>query len=598
MENAITYLLRKYHTISSENYQIFYDFNSSGYSVNNITGAISLSGSLTGNNTGNFYIHSGLANFSGNSIYIDNSSGNINLQDCTYFTTYQRKNSGDFCLINCIETGEYNNSIYYKGYELGVTANNHLYFTYYNNNGPQVLISNNNVADKSNIFLSVRGNTIGMGDYDFVSQDTNKTLYNINSNYVFQPKSLWISSNLEYTGLYNSNNPFNGNMERFLVFSPSIPASDIRLINSGTVCNYSSGGRVITYTSGLAITGYSTGLLPYFTGVTGSIFAVTGIITDAFGDTYNGYGQVNLTGVLYSQQILPMYGNVQTPNTGYVLESITLNTGAISSYGKSNVNILLNINQNDNVNLVCNTGIQEILNQRNLKSKLANGFSYFSWINSNKNSYNVWTDGLYQYSGQNVPSGDIYNIINVISGDYIVDDRGNIYFNNSFGYLDNIVVDIIQPQEYNTLYIDGFNLAHSSLQLVGDKYYLNWPQQSEVFLNGQKLISGLYSEIGTSCDYGISGSGIYFINTGVFYNLQPSVLLANIETGLYDQVFRSNIFVTSANFANNSSRAYLNGVRLDLNRDYIELGNFDTNLGTGIFDIKQNIIYNGNGGFN
>ena len=76
------------------------------------------------------------------------------------------------------------------------------------------------------------------------------------------------------------------------------------------------------------------------------------------------------------------------------------------------------------------------------------------------------------------------------------------------------------------------------------------------------------------------------------------MLSANVELGLFDRVSQSNIIRASNNFLNNSSRAYRNGVRLDVNYDYIELGNFDTNLGTGIFDIKQNIIYNGNGGFN
>ena len=598
MENAITYLLRKYHTIASENYQVFYDFNQTGNYVQNITGNALLSGAVTGSNKQNFYQQSGVANFSGNSLYINNSSGYIDVANCTYFITYENKSSGDFTLVNCIETGVYNNSIYYKGYEFGVTANNYLYFNYYNPNGSQVLVSNTALADRSNVFLSLENNSVSFGTYDFISQNLNASLYPINSTYIFQPTGLWVSSNLQYTGLYNKNSSFKGIINRFLVFSPSIPSCDIRLLNSGTVCDYYSGGNIVTYTSETGITGYSTGLLPYYTGITGSVFGETGVITDIFGDTYSGYGQINLTGVLYTQQTLPQYGVILTPNTEYISDYISLNTGNIFSYGKSNVNFLLNIQSGDNVNLVYNTGLSQILNQKNLTSKFANGFNYYSWINSNLNNYRVWADGLYQYSGATVKSGDIYNLTNVISGDYIVDSVGNIYFSNSFGGRDYISVDIVGSGQYIPLYIDNFTLNNVNLISSGNKYYLNWPQNSEIFLNGQKLISGAETQIGTSADYGITGTGIYFKNTGVFYNLPPSVLSANVELDLFDRVSQSNIIRASNNFLNNSSRAYRNGVRLDVNYDYIELGNFDTNLGTGIFDIKQNIIYNGNGGFN
>jgi hypothetical protein len=598
MENAITHLLRKYYTISTQNYKVFYDFNVPGPSVKNITGALSLSGRLIGANTGNFYVESGLANFSGNSVYIDNSSGNINVQNCTYFLTYENKSLGDFSLVNCIETGSYNNSIYYKGYEFGVTANNHLYFNYYTPSGSQVFVSNEYMPDKSNVFLSLENNLVRFGSYDFVSQSLNLNSYPISSNYIFNPSGVWISSNLQYTNLYNSNKPFKGAMERVLVFSPSIPASDVRLINSGAVCDYYSGGNVVTYTSGIDITGYTTGLLPYFTGVTGTAYLATGVVTDKFGDTYSGYGQVNLTGVLYSRQILPQYGIVYIPNTGYVQDSITVSNLLINNYGKSNVNFLFDITSGENVNIVYNTGANQVSNQNNMSSSKANGFNYFSWMNSNKSAYEVWSNGLYQYSGKNIPSGDIYNLTNIISGDYIVDTNGNILFNNSFGIRDAVKVDIISPSLYDSLYIDNFTLGHSSLISSGERYYLDWPTNSQIFLNGQKLISGSDSGIGSVSDYGVSIGKIYFKNSGVFNNLPSSVLSAIIESGACDDVSQSNLIRARSEFLANSAKAYRNGVRLDNKYDYLELGNFDTNLGTGIFDIKANIIYNGNGGFN
>ena len=372
----------------------------------------------------------------------------------------------------------------------------------------------------------------------------------------------------------------------------------IRDRNSGTVSDYYSGGNIITYTAATGITGYVTGLLPYFTGTTGTAYLATGVITDIFGDTYSGYGDVALTGILYTQQILPQYGLIYTENTEYVKDSGIINPNLIASYGKTNVNFLFNIDTKDNVNIVYNTGANQIYKQNNLTSTKANGFNYFSWVKRNNQNYQIWSDGLYQYSGQNILSGDIYNLTNVISGDYVTDENGNILFNNSFGINDYIKVDISNPNLYNTLYIDNFTLLNNNIVLSGDRHYLNWPVNSQVFLNGQKLISGNDSEIGNAADYGIANGLLYFKNTGVFYNLSESVLSAIIEGNTCDDASQSNLMATKSQFLPNSAKAYRNGVRLDGQYDYIELGSFDTNLGTGIFDIKQNIIYNGNGGFN
>jgi hypothetical protein len=599
MENSITYLLRNYYTISSQNYRLFYDFNSTGLPVvQNVTGDLSISGYITGNNTENFYLNSGVVNFSGNSVFIDNSSASINTKDCTYFITYENKSLGDFVLLNCIETGSYNNSIYYKGYEFGVTANNYLYFNYYNSGGSQVFVSSQNMPDKSNVFLTLANNAVQFGSYDFIYQKLNVDLFPLDTNYIFNPTGIWISSNLNYTGLYSRNMPFRGNMEKFLCFSPSIPISDIRLINSGTVSNYISGGNIIQNIVSTGITGYATGMLPYFTGITGTTYGITGVITDEFGETYSGYGQIDLTGVLYTQQILPQYGIVYTPETVYINESCSIDPNLILKYGKSNLNLLFNSNLQDNINYIYNTGSSQISNIDNLKSKKANGFKYFNWVTNTNHFYEVWCDGLYQYSGTVTSSGDIYNITQILSGDYILDENGNIIFNNNFDLNDNVKIDAIIPNAYNTLYIDNFNLSNIALLYSGEGYYLNWPTNSQIFLNGQKLVSGNTGDIGISADYGIHNQKIFIKNAGVFYNLSNSILSAIVESGVYDSISSSSVISCGHKFLPGSSKAYRNGVRLDLNYDYIELANFDTNLGTGIFDINTDIIYNGNGGFN
>jgi hypothetical protein len=443
-------------------------------------------------------------------------------------------------------------------------------------------------------------NNVNFGDYDFVKNKINLNSKLINSNYIFNPQKIWLSSNLQFTGLYNRNSNFNGTMERFLALSPSVTLSDVFLMNSGCVCDYYSGGYVSVSNGYSGVTGYGTELVAYFSGITGTSYLPTGVIEDSFGNSYTGYQQIDMTGVLYEENSFPLYGLTYIQTEEKVDDYIVLNSGLIYNYGKSKINLISKVDINDNINYVYNTGINDIYNIYNLYSPKINNFNYFGWILDDKrNNYTVSSNGLCQYSGKYIQSGNIYNIENIISGDYLLDNNGNIFFNNSFGYRDNVMVDIIHPDLYESFVIDNFSLDNINLTNSGNGiYYLNWPKNCELFLNGQKLVSGNHEDIGTNADYGITGGGIYFINTGVFYNINNSILTAivnNINT--CDDVTNQNILNAKGKFLGNSSRIYKNGVRLDEYYDYIELGDFDTNLGTGIFDIKENIIYNGNGGF-
>jgi len=597
MENAITYILKKYRSTAITSCKVFYDFNEENNDniVYNTTGVESLSGYITGYNTQNFYQYSGVGNFSGNSVYIDNKSGYISTNNCTYFITYNNNNTGNFVLVNCIETGEYGNNLYYKGYEFGVTSNNRLYFTYYDNNGAQVAVGNEYLADKSNVYLSLGNNNVSFGNYDFASQSLNITSKIIKSEYIFNSSGIWLSSNLN-NSLYSANSAFDGTMNRALIFSPSVSISDLRLINSGSVCQYSGQGESTVYTSGYQITGYSSQMVPYFTGITGSEFGPTGVIVDIWGDRYSGYGTVYLTGVLYSEIESPMFGWLVTGNTVYNDSDLEIDYNLVNSYGKSIINYLHNIQNNDILNYVYSTGIYRSLDQRGVNIDYAKGYDYFRKITNRSGEYDIWANGVYQQSGKIISNNDIYNPIETISGDYVIKNNRDIFFSNTFGINDNIIMDIIYDNEsqlyhYN-LYIDNFNLQNGNLVLDGDKYNLNWPPNSQIFLNGQKLISGNESQIGNNADYGVSSSGIFFKNTGVFYNISNSNLSAIVEQDMLESTGIANLKKFEYLFPSESVKIYRNGIRADRGLDYIEMGSYNMKLNTGIFDKKNYIIYN------
>ena len=596
--HSVPYFLNLYNSVANDNCKVFFDFNQTGVGIINTSGlGLQVSGEII-SNLDNFWSNSGSGFFSGNSVKIKNVESGINILDSTYVIVYENLASGGAALLSTINTGNGISGLYYKGYEFGFTANNVLYFEYYTNNGPQVFTSNYALSDKGCVYLTVANNKVSFGSYNYFYSEFNSNNFLIDSNYLFDADNIFIGYNSDVINTYSYNKRFTGYMEQFLAFSPSIYTNDVLYLSSGFAHTYTPDTIYIEQTIINQITGYSTGITGYYTGVTGYSIVATGVEVDDFGIQYTGYSELQLTGTQYGTGIIALSGETIIESTGYSGAYISLNNSFIRSFAKSNINILKNIKEKEFIDISVPSGNYNYAYRVNLNGQynyVENSF-FNNYISDRNYFFNVFKNGLVKISGVNIISGDVYNVQNIISNDYVLNSRNAVLFTGSSNVDDNVLFDSIQSY-YNTgFYIKNFNLNMPNYYYnSGSGVILQWPTTgNRLFFGGRKMISGNIQNIGINCDYAVTESGFFFHkNTGIFStNTGDLLLLPNI--------FNNNITGTSnVNFIIDKypsaySEVYLAGRRLNINKDYLELASFDANAGSGIFDINTDILYNNN----
>jgi hypothetical protein len=129
----------------------------------------------------------------------------------------------------------------------------------------------------------------------------------------------------------------------------------------------------------------------------------------------------------------------------------------------------------------------------------------------------------------------------------------------------------------------------------GFGFILEWPTVgNRLFFDGRKMISGRIEDIGINCDYSITPSGLYFDErTGIFSYASGNLLSLPVIFD-FNTTGRNNLNTIPNRYYTNYSEVYLSGERLRVGSDYLELARFDTNAGSGIFDINTDILYNNN----
>jgi hypothetical protein len=580
-QNSFSYFFNIYNSSATGRFKIHYDFNTTGSYVINTTGN---TGSFTGvivPQVNNFWNTSGSGFFSGNYIKIQDTGNAINFCNSTYSIIYDKRSVDGGTLISTVCTGyDPISGVYYQGFEFGVTANNYLYFEYYTDSGPQTFLSNIPLADKASVFLNIKTNNLSFGNYDYFYQNLNSVAYDINSNYLFDTTNLYIGFNPN-TGLYSYNKQFSGYMDEFSVFYPPIEQNDLVALNSGYSNSYFTGTSYVTYISGTGIiTGYNQQFTGYYAQVTGYQTVVTGTITDDFGNVYDGLDVVPVTGYLSGYTYVPLYGTGIYATTGVSGQYSTLDSGYVYSFGKKNINILSKINTGDIVDILIPDNKYPYNIENNLMLSYDNINNNFYNLNLNNNSkFIVFVNGLAQSSGTSNVTGTIYSNANIYSRDYSIDSNNKVSFANMFDMNDTIFVDMYTGYYDTGIYFKNFSLQNYNIIPVKLNQY-------NLFFNGQKLISGIH--------YINTG------NTGAYFNnvIQPISGSGNLFA--LPKNFNIEITGTSNNYNNlpvfytDYTEVYKNGVRLELEQDYLELAIYDINTGSGIFDTNSNLLYNNN----
>lgn len=556
---------------------------------------------------GNFWIKSGVGYIDNNYIRINNTNNEINFQDFSFICVYDNIAKTGSTLLSTVasenieyfnEFGIPFNGLVYKGFEFGFTANDKLYFEYYDSDGPKVFTSNFNVADKSTIFLKVSNRNTSFGYYDFIKSGFISNNFNFNSEFIFNPSGLFIGKNPISLNLYNYNEQFKGYIEQMILCSPSIYDYETENIAKSFVSNYfpSTDFFIDEYLTGVTgittgslgeeilLTGYLYGITGYTTGVietqinvvTGVQYVITGTYVDEFGNEEPAYDEIELRGDLTITGFVPLSGRLRLFESGTIEEYVQIDNNKIVEFGKNKINLLTKTDIQDVVEAQFITGNYNLQYTKNFGSFYdnVNKTYVFPNIKSNFNNFNhtIYANGLLLTSGSGLQIGTVYSPnIFIASGDYINPFKGEFLlydYNNTHSVFGDFITG-------NLIVENTFSRNNSGILNT------NNINSYDIFFNGQKLTSG-----------------IHYINNN--FNNFFQILGDDISGKLILVSKNFNINITGSGhlysinrtFYNNFSKIYKNGVRQRLNFDYIENGNFSLNNGLAILDIKDNLIYN------
>jgi hypothetical protein len=601
----------------NDNFLFYFSFDTGTSFISSITGKTGaaqnflFSGQILPS-VNNFWQTSGIGYLNNNYIKINNTDNLINFQDFSFICVYENISKTGATLISTVsqspvqyydEFGLPYSDTVNMGFEFGLSANNRLFFEFYDSDGPKVFMSDFDLADKSSVFLDVVGRTVSFGYYNFIERKIISNSFNFNSQFIFSPTGgLFVGKNPLSLNSYNYNKQFEGYLEQMILCSPSIYQYEIENINKSFVSNYipetqfyneilltgitgvttGSLGEEILLTGFLyGVTGYTTGLLSVDTGViTGFQFLETGTYEDEFGNIEIGYQEIPLLGDISITGFIPLTGILTLINSGSISENVTGISGRILEFGKNNINLLSKLDIQDIVEVQVVTGNYNTELVKNLPSsynKVSKNYIFqnIKSIPSNIN-YVLFANGLLVTSGSGIDIGNVYSSnIFIRSGDYVETRKGEFLLSN-FDSSHNIFADFF----YESIIVEN-NFSKNNSGILNNPNLNNY----QLFLNGQKLTSGIHYNNNFNNLFTILGNDI----SGKLV-LLPKNFNQNL-TG-FNNLYSLN------NFYSNYSQIYKNGVRQALNFDYIENGKFTLNNGPAILDIKPRSIYNNDRLFN
>ena len=445
---------------------------------------------------------SGRGYFSGNYARITGINNFINYNDSTFIIDFEKIRVGSSTLISSITKDnilQYNEdgSTYFinvnQGFEFGVTANNNLYFEYFEPSGSRVFIQESNLSNKSSVYLNISNNAVNFGYFNFVQNSVINSNFNINSNFIYNPKNLYIAYNPESINSYSNNQPFLGYIDNFIVGS-GLFNRELPFIYTGFIHDtYASGGALA---SGL-VTGI-TGRRYEITGsglyITGFQRTATGVIYDDWGFETIGYTNSPLYG------LRPLYGF--TILTGSFFQffnepltiSLKRNLNKFNSYNKDYIKFTTDKINDDLIEIGLITGDISKINNKNLFLS-QNRFDYGYYLpNRVIENESLFINGQYQTSGELIDLSNSYNpdLIRIVKNDYGIENGKIVPFN------------LYDQQSSDSIFVDfntGETVCFEDLHIepsISIPSLLN--DSLNIFFNGQKLTEGIHYDVNNNYD--------------------------------------------------------------------------------------------------
>lgn len=552
--------------------QILYSFQDSGYDfIPSVPhGNTAYSGFI--NNTGNFWQvnRSGSGFFNSDTlIKISNASGLNSQTSWTTIINYEQSSGQNSVLFSSYQSGESINS----GFLIGINSNGSPYFEYYTPNGPTIGLSDKNYGSKNSLWITKTYNNLSFEYLNFNTKELESENWSVDDNY-------WINSDNWYLGgqsgapAYWSGSNFIGYMDCFVHYSPALLANEKNIVKSGLYTNIFDSTIYITtgYTSG--ITGFNYTVTPIFTGVTGFTNTVSGYITGTCDNVQTIYSSGNLTGIIYDSGVVPVYDFVVNYYTGISGANQIENSGYSMSFGMEAVSYLKNINATDLSELFYYPiSVNKInINQELIFDRTLGKFILPTAYNTDQ--LNFYVNSAAQFGSGYSVTGGFYNRGIQISGMYF---NSGIYLSGNYNGSDTNIIDIVSgARAFSTgdYYILPDETGISGLI----------PNKCMVFAEGVKLPSGLWYKA-TGINFQLTNPYIYNNITSQRLWSMPIDLESSYVSGIWNVTGVSK-------FARNTSQVYINGLRANINDEYLEISRFSLLNNSGRYLENLNSIYN------
>lgn len=535
--------------------QIMYDFKESG----NILPSVQLANPIYSGavpNPGSFFNLTGSGFFSKSPVLIKNASG-LNSNNWTIGINYELSTGQNGVLFSTYSSGLPN-----SGFVFGVNDSCQPYVEYFSDIGPVILQSVNNWGTKNSLFLTKTSNHLSLDYLNFNEKIIESEQFLVNDNY-FLFSDRWTLGGFSGTPLYFSGNNFSGYMDNFLFFSPSLLPNQKNSIFNGIFSDVIGEANSITSVTNSIITGYTTGLVPIFSGTTGQTNQFYTYLTGQCGSVTAEYEIINLSGIVYDISNIPLTQTIVNYFTGVTGGFTIENSGYSQSFGMDAVSYLKNIDNNDLTEIFYfpNATNKTNINNSLLFDRILNKYLLSSPLTTD--NINLYLNSVAQFGSGYSLSGDYYNPYIFLYGMYGI---SGIYLSgNNYDGLDTNIVDYISGARQYSTGISGILLNNNSL-----------------FLDGVKLMSGV--------DFIISGGNIVLENSlinsitgGQFFTF-PNDSQSSYISGIF-----SNISLSK--FARDTIILYQNGLRANLNNDYIEISKFSPLNNSSNFINQLNSIY-------
>ncbi len=574
-QSGTNYFLNNFASFNYEEYwKIWFDFKSTNPTTVSRSGASTLYTGSYGGVLPLLYDYRQISKIGGAATFVEITprTGLWDDQMSLVFLN-QKLDSRSSILFNCLETGLMNGENVYKGFLLGYTDASKPYFYFYGQNGPETYVADFSVGKNHALYFSRDNDNVKLGYYDYLKQENVNNSFTIDSDFLFEPQSGyflgWRTGNYFPKHLWTSNGAVNL-IDEFMWFNYPLYDYDIQMIASGWAANFTPQTTGVNYITTTGITGFSTGVT-YATGYTGWGITGTGFLTNQYGISYTGYLSGLLTGTYAISGVVPLTGLIQTPSYFTIPASINVNTGFLRSFYKDYVTFLRATDPLDINEIFLETGNVGWLGykENGVYDNIQEKFKVFR-----QEPLVTWLNGVANFSGNRTNSGSIYNPIYVLDRDYF---RTGAYLESNKFYE---TTDSLYYRDISGIVYYQKNIVAQD----GIAYTLptapNYPPNMMVFLNGQKMISGI--------DFGATNGDIEF---GYTYGVTGDLCVISLYGNYTSQTGNFAWTGTRTGFNPNYTMLFMNGQRMIQNDDYIASESTQMLSGSGIFSVNDNIIF-------